>query len=315
MLARAAENLYWMMRYVERAENMARILDVSHRMSLTGADTGMNQWDAAIIIAGCEESFAARGGESTPRAVLEYLAFNLENPSSIAACLRAARENARAMRAQITSEAWESINATWLEMRALTFEKVEAQGLRGFFDWVRDRSHLFRGVAEGTMQRNDAYRFMRLGTLIERADSTARILDVKYHILLPSPADVGGAVDYYQWGALLRSVSSFRIYRQIYRDAIRPRQVAELLILRQDMPRSLHACFSEIVYILVKLRDEYGKDFECVRLADRILMKLRYGDGVEEIMQTGMHEYLTEAINQNIELGSAIARDFMHSQV
>jgi uncharacterized alpha-E superfamily protein len=312
MLSRAADNLYWMMRYVERAENMARMLYVTHRMSLMGADTGMNQWDAALIIAGADKPFALRGGAATPRSVIDFLAFAPDNPSSIAACLKGARENARAMRAQITNEAWESINAAWLEMRTLTLDKVEADGLRGFFDWVRDRSHLFRGVAEGTMQRGDAYRFMRLGTLIERADSTARILDVKYHILLPSPRDVGGAVDYYQWGALLRSVSSFRIYRQIYRDSIHPLRVAELLILRDDMPRSLHNCFAEIVEIMQYLRQHYRRDYESVRLAERLLMQMRYGT-IDEIVAKGLHEYLTEAIDHNIELGAAIAQDFMHT--
>ncbi len=312
MLSRAADNLYWMMRYVERAENVARMLDVTHRMSLMGADAGMNQWNAALIIAGCDKPFALRGGAASPRSVIDFLAFDRENPSSIAACLLAARENARAMRAQITNEAWESINAAWLEMRTLSLDKVESDGLRGFFDWVRDRSHLFRGVAEGTMQRGDAYRFMRLGTLIERADSTARILDVKYHILLPSAKDVGGAVDYYQWGALLRSVSSFRIYRQIYRDSIKPLRVAELLILRDDMPRSLHACFSEIVEILDELRRDYRRDFPSVRLAEGILMQLRYGS-IDDILTVGLHEYLTEAIDRNIELGTAIAQDFMHT--
>lgn len=310
MLSRAADNLYWMMRYVERAENMARILDVAHRMAMLGAEDGMNQWDAALIIAGCDKSFALRGGPASARAVIEFLAFEQENPSSITACLKAARENARAMRAQITNEAWESINAAWLEMRTLTLAKIEDRGPSAFFDWVRERSHLFRGVAEATMQRNDAYGFMRLGTLIERADSTARILDVKYHILLPSPRDVGGAVDYYQWGALLRSVSALRIYRQIYRDAIKPRNVTELLVLRVDMPRSLHACFSEIVSIMQHFREAYRHDYPSVRLAESMLMSVRYAT-IEEIFAPGLHEYLTETIDRNIELGVAIAEDFM----
>lgn len=313
MLSRAAENLYWMTRYVERAEAMARILDVAQRMSLQKSAGGFEQseeWEAALIIAGCDEPFAIRRGKATRRAVIDFLAFAPDNPSSINACLRAARENARAMRAQITSEAWQSINAAWLELQGVTLAKVEADGPLAFFDWVRERSHLFRGVAEGTMQRDDAHRFMRLGTLLERADSTARILDVKYHVLLPSSSDVGGAVDYYQWGALLRSVSAFRIYRQIYRDAIRPAKVAELLILREDFPRSLHACFAEIVEILQRLRERYRRDYPSVRLAEGMLMKLRYGD-IEAIFDRGLHEYLTEAIDGNIELGAAIVRDFM----
>ena len=311
MLSRAADNLYWMMRYVERAENIARILSVGHRMSMIGAETGMSQWDAALIIAGCDKPFALRGGPATPRAVIEFLAFEPDNPSSIRACLKYARENARAMRAQITSEAWEAINAAWLEMQGFDMAKVEDRGLSIFFDWVRERSHLFRGVAEATMQRNDASEFMRLGTLIERADSTARILDVKYHVLLPSPKDVGGAVDYYQWGALLRSVSALRIYRQIYRDSIRPLRVAELLILRDDMPRSLHCCFAEIVQILQRLRETYRRDYASVRLAESILTKLRFGGGVEQVFAVGLHEFLTESIDRNIELGAAISEDFM----
>ena len=313
MLSRAAENLYWMTRYVERAEAMARILDVAQRMSLQKSAGGFEQseeWEAALIIAGCDGPFAIRRGKATRRAVIDFLAFAPDNPSSINACLRAARENARAMRAQITSEAWQSINAAWLELQGVTLAKLEADGPQAFFDWVRERSHLFRGVAEGTMQRDDAHRFMRLGTLLERADSTARILDVKYHVLLPSSSDVGGAVDYYQWGALLRSVSAFRIYRQIYRDAIRPAKVAELLILREDFPRSLHACFAEIVEILQRLRERYRRDYPSVRLAEGMLMKLRYGD-IEAIFDRGLHEYLTEAIDGNIELGAAIVRDFM----
>lgn len=312
MLSRAADNLYWMMRYAERAEAMARILDVAHRMALQGSvgEQRGGPWGTALIIAGCEQAFALHGGPATARNVIDFLAFNPDNPSSICACLRAARENARAMRAQITSEAWQSINAAWLEMRTLNHERVEADGYSIFFDWVRERSHLFRGVAEATMPRGDAYNFMRLGTLLERADATARILDVKYHILLPSPGDVGGAVDYYQWAALLRSVSSFRIYRQIYRDTIKPIRVAELLILREDMPRSLHACFSGIVDILREVRENYRVNYRSVRMAERMLMRLRYGD-IDAIFERGLHEYLTEIVDSNIELGAQIARDFM----
>src|SRR3546814_9347951 len=237
---------------------MARILDVAHRMALQGhvGEQRGGPWEPALIIAGCDKAFALHGGPASARNVIDFLSFAPDNPSSIFACLKAARENARAMRAQITSEAWQSINAAWLEVRGFSHASVEADGYSIFCDCVRERSHLFRGVAEGTMPRGDAYNFMRLGTLLERADSTARILDVKYHILLPSVAEVGGAVDYYQWAALLRSVSSFRIYRQIYRDTIQPTRVAELLILRSDMPRSLHACFAEIVDIL---QDQIGR--------------------------------------------------------
>lgn len=312
MLARAADNLYWMARYMERAENMARILDVSYRMSLlpVGSDAQRTLWQPALIIAGAEEPFAAKDLPVTPRSVMEHLALDRDFPSSIYSSIATARENARAMRVQITTEMWESMNATWLEVRDMTYGKIEAMGPRTFFDWVKERSHLFRGVTYGTMQRDEAFRFVRLGTFLERADSTARLLDVKYHVLLPNPEDVGGALDYYQWGALLRSVSAFRAYRAIYRDVIKPLRVAELLILRAHMPRSMSACFSEITEILVALRELYARDYPSARLAMEMNSRLRFGR-IEDIFAQGLHEYLTEFVDNVSLLSNAIARDFM----
>jgi uncharacterized alpha-E superfamily protein len=312
VLSRAADNLYWMARYMERAENMGRILDVAYRMALLPGDAiqQRTQWESAIIIAGCEEDYKLSTGTYDADSVIAYLATDLENPSSICSSLQAARENARAMRAQITNEMWESLNDTWLEVRNLDYAAVKNRGSREFFDWVKQRSHLFRGVSYGTMQRDEAYHFVRLGGFLERADSTARILDVKYHVLLPSPADVGGAIDYYQWAAILRSVSAFRAYRKIYRDVITPRRVAELLILRADMPRSLVACLSETERLLIELRALYGHDYESTRLASSMCSRLRYGK-MEAVFEQGLHEYLTETIDRNIELGNSIARDFM----
>jgi uncharacterized alpha-E superfamily protein len=312
MLSRAADNLYWMSRYMGRAENMARFLDVGYRMSLlpAGGDPQRTQWEPALIIAGCDEAFAARRLDINARNVVEFLALELANPSSIAACLHQARENARAMRTQVTTEMWESLNSTWLEIRGLDYRRLEETGLRAFFDWVKERSHLFRGVAYGTMQRDTAFKFVRLGTFIERSDATARLLDVKYHILLPTPQDVGGAIDYYQWSALLRSVSAFQIYRRIYRDVITPARIAELLILRPDMPRSLIACFHEVTEILVGLREEFQRDYQCTRIALETQSRLRYGR-IEDIFAQGLHEYLTEFIDRIAALSQAISRDFM----
>jgi len=312
MLSRAADNLYWMARYNERAENMARILDVSHRMTLiTGdADEGRTLWEPALIIAGCDKPFAATRRPVTRDHVIEYLAFDPDNPSSIRSSLHRARENARAMRAEITSEMWESINATWLEMRDLDYGRLQAMGHSVFFDWVKDRSHLFRGVTDGTMHRDDGLSFVQLGQYLERADATARILDVKYHVLLPTAQDVGGAVDFYQWAALLRSVSAYRSYRKVYRDAIAPGKVAELLILAPNLPRSLRYCFHRIDQVLTSLRDLYRRNYESTRLASEMHARLRF-ERTETIIATGLHEYLTDAIERNIALGHAIARDFM----
>jgi uncharacterized alpha-E superfamily protein len=311
MLSRAADNLYWMARYIERAENMARILDVSWRMSLLPTHEGeAGPWQPALIIAGAEKPFAETGKPVDAANVIRFLALDADNPSSIRSCLRAARENAHAMRAQITTEMWEAMNATWLEAMELDYAKLEASGFRPFFDWVKDRSHLFRGVTYGTLLRDEAFNFIRVGTFLERADSTARILDVKYHVLLPSVREVGGAVDYYQWAALLRSVSSLRAYRKVYKNAITPRRVAELLILRGDMPRSLLACFTELTENLSALRDLYRRDYESTRLALAMHSRLKYG-AMEDVFTQGLHEYLTDFIDSNVALGNAIHRDFM----
>ncbi|MFI4988817.1 MAG: alpha-E domain-containing protein [Alphaproteobacteria bacterium] len=312
MLSRAADTLYWMARYIERAENMARILDVAYRMSLLpGDERGQRtQWESAIIIAGCELPYAALGRPYDAHGVIEYLALSPDNRSSIRCSLQSARENARAMRAQITTEMWQSLNDTWHEMNGLDYGRILARGLSDFFDWVKERSHLFRGIAYGTMQRDEAFSFVQLGGFLERADATARILDAKYHVLLPSAAEVGGAVDYYQWAAVLRSVSALNAYRRIFRDTITPARVAELLILREDMPRSLYASMCAIERVLSELRERYGRDYESTRIATSLALRLRYGS-MHEIFAQGLHEYLTETIERNIELGNAIARDFM----
>ncbi|MCU0869523.1 MAG: alpha-E domain-containing protein, partial [Burkholderiales bacterium] len=244
MLSRTANNLYWMARFVERAENTARMLDVAYRMSLVPKDARLadQEWYAPLNITGALYPFSGRHSTVNAAGVLHYMVLDPDNPSSIWSCAKAARENARAVRGSITSEMWEVINGTWLELQRITEDRVRSERVLEFFEWVKERSHLFRGVTVGTLLREEAFHFNRLGTFLERADNTARILDVKYHVLLPSVEDVGGAEDYYQWAAVLRSVSAFESYRKVYRDVITPLRVAELLILRENMPRSLHLC-------------------------------------------------------------------------
>jgi uncharacterized alpha-E superfamily protein len=310
MLSRTAENLYWMSRYIERAENNARILDVSHRMSLlpSVADHEVLHWRPALLIGPESNSFDERYGDATGTNVIAYMALDPKNPSSIYSALKTARENARAERTSITGEMWESLNATWLEIKDVDYAALERRGFRAFFDWIKERSHLFRGVTVGTMLKDDAFHFIRLGTFLERADNTARILDVKYHVLLPDTETIGGAVDYYQWGALLRSVSAFRSYRAAYRDAMKPWQIAELLVLRADMPRSLHACLEEVVGTLDRLAGP--NTLECQRLAGAIHASLRFGR-IERIFEQGLHEFLDEFIVRNNDLGNQIHRDFL----
>ena len=309
MLSRVASNLYWMNRYVERAENTARVLDVTWRMSLLVQEPRLKdqEWFAPLNITGTLFPFSGRHATVCAREVLHFMALDPENPSSIYSCARQARENARAVRGAITSEMWEVVNSTWLEMQRMTEEKMNARGISAFFDWVKERSHLFRGVTFGTMRRDDAYHFTRLGIHLERSDSTARILDVKYHVLLPSVKDVGGAVDYYQWSAVLRSVSAFESYRKVYRDVITPVRLAELLILRDDIPRSLHFCMRQTADTLELVQNQ--RSGECLRQAGRVLSQLRYGR-IQDIFDEGLHEYLTNYLDAMQDLSREVQRAF-----
>ena len=312
MLSRVASNLYWMSRYVERAENTARVLDVTWRMSLLNSEQGLQdqEWFAPLYITGTLFPFSGRHNVVCAREVLHFMALDPENPSSIYACARQARENGRSVRGTITSEMWEVINGTWLEMQQMDEDKMQARGVSAFFDWVKERSHLFRGVTFGTMHRDDAYEFARLGTHMERADSTARILDVKYHILLPSVKDVGGAVDYYQWSAVLRSVSAFEAYRKVYRDVITPLKLAELLILRDDIPRSLRFCLRQVFETLGRVQN--AQSGETLRRAGQILSGLQYGR-ISDIFAGGLHEYLTAFLNSSQDLSHHIQKSFFSS--
>lgn len=310
MLSRTAENLFWMARHIERAENTARILDVAQRSSLLPLDmegTEAYLWYAPLNITGCADGYEQRYGLARADAVIRYMALDPNNPSSIYCCLRQARENARSVRGAITSEMWEVINATWLEVSRLSLSMNDA-GYADFFEWVKERSHLFRGVTLGTIIKDVALSFIRLGTFLERADNTARILDVKYHILLPSVADVGGAADYYQWGSLLKSVSAFEAYRKIYRDVISPLRVAELFILRDDMPRSLHACLNEVETALAAIDGYSGR--ESRRLAGEIHADLHFGR-IEDVFARGLHEYLSDFLSRTDLLGREIRKAFM----
>ena len=314
MLCRTANELYWMARHIERAENTARLLDVTYRMSLLPyqvVEPGLawaEPWSVPLVTNGLATAYYERYPELAAENVLRFMSLDPANPSSICSCLRSARESARSVRGAITSEMYEDLNSAWLEIRQYDFDRVQAQGVSEFLDWVKMRSHLFRGVTFGTMLRDEAYHFIRLGTHLERSDNTARILDVKYHTLLPSAADVGGAVDYYQWGALLRSVSGFESYRKIYSDVITPFRVAELLILREDMPRSLHSSMTFIFDTLKLLSDRNTREVE--RQAGELHSRLRFGR-MEQIIETGLHEYLMNFLERIGALSGAINRGFL----
>jgi uncharacterized alpha-E superfamily protein len=308
LLSRTADHLFWMARYIERAENMARVLDVTHDMSLVpdAAASEADLWIPALEMSGNKDIYDEDYDSYSASDVIHFLSMDEGNPSSIYNCLRNARENARAVRVALTSETWENINALWLEFRQFPKNNLAQTGLHEFCDWVKSRSHLFRGVSFGTMLRDDAFRFVRLGGFLERADNTARLLDVKYHLL--NPDDNHSTVDYYEWSAVLRSVSAFQAYQKVFSDAIQPSRVAELLMLREDMPRSLHACYADITGILDQLAG--GRKNECRRLAGEIHASLRFGR-MDDIFKDGLHEFLTDFIVSNNQLGIEIHRHYL----
>ncbi|MBW8073607.1 MAG: hypothetical protein GJU77_08025 [Ferrovum sp.] len=312
MLSSTADHLYWMARSMERAENTARMLDVTYRMSLLKQVLiePHHEWRAMLSISGLYEGFAARYDVSNAENVLHFMALDKENPGSIYNSLFIARENARAVRGSITSEMWEALNSTWLEIRRIHAEGIDLDDVARFFEWVKERSHLSRGIAHGTMLRDNTFRFIRLGSFLERADNTARILDVKYHILLPSLKDIGGAADYYQWSAVLRSVSAFESYRKVYRDQITPKRVGELLILRPDMARSLITCVNEVQRLLIEINGPRSTELidRCTQFHARL-----HTETIDGIFEYGLHEYLSEFLEQIYDLGNLINTTYFWS--
>jgi len=314
MLSRTADHLFWMARYTERAENTARMLDVNYQMSLLpqSATEAVQGWQGLLSISELAVSYEALYGEITPRKVMEFMVLDEDNPSSIISCIKSARENARAVRGSLTTEVWETQNQTWLELRRMIkageFERDPGQ----FFEWVKFRSHLSRGVTVGTMLMDEALHFLRLGTFLERADNTARLVDVKFHAA--ETEFFGGEqrldleFDFYHWSAILRSVSGFEIYRKVYRNVIQPELVAELLILRADMPRSLHACLCEVVSNLGMVSSD--ATLESKRRAGKLLAELQFGR-IDEILANGLHAYLTQFLDRVNDIGATISREFL----
>lgn len=315
MLSRTADHLFWMARYMERAENTARMLDVNYQTSLLpqSQEAAMHGWTGLLSISELTGAYLKQYDEVTPRHVMSFMVGDINNPSSILSCLRAARENARAVRGALTTEVWETTNQTWLEFNRLLKEGALAEDPGELFEWVKVRSHLSRGTMLGTMLQDESFHFQRIGTFLERADNTARLLDVKFHARNTEffGSGVGNEakeVDFYHWSALLRSVSAFEVYRKVYRNVIRPEKVAELLILRAEMPRSLVFCMNEVVCNLQAIANEHSHETQ--RRAGRLRADLQFSR-IDEILATGLHAYLTQFLDRVGDLGYGISRDFL----
>jgi uncharacterized alpha-E superfamily protein len=293
------------------------MLNVNYETSLLpqSAEATEQGWRGLLSISELTPAYLQRHSGFNGRDVMDFMVRDENNPSSILACLRAARENARAVRGALTTEVWETQNQTWLEFKRLLAGNSFPRDPSNLFEWVKFRSHLSRGVTVGTMLQDEALHFLRIGTFLERADNTARLLDVKFQSLAGDYFGGSGngpaeslEVDFYHWSAVLRSVSGFEVYRKVYRNVIRPDKVAELLILRPDMPRSLAACMNETVANLTQVAN--AQSSETLRRAGRLQSDLRYGR-IDEILSTGLHAYLTQFLDRVGDLGVGISRDFL----
>ncbi len=309
LLGRMANGLFWMHRYIERAENMARLVDAGLRMALTKASGAPEEWSSVLMSAGADEGFHAKYDEYSAETVADFMLRDVTNPSSVVSCINAARTNARMVRTALTRETWESVNEAWMNLRTLLSGPLLRSEMPAALDRIKRETALIRGAFVGTMLRSENFYFSLLGTYIERADNTARIVDVKYYVLLPSVAYVGSSLDNYQWESLLRSVSAHRSYRWVYDAEYKPANVTDFLILNQRMPRSLAFCYRNIADNLGRLADDYGARAEPHELADITLGSLQ-SRTVSQIINSGLHEFLLEFIGQNNRIGNSIAETY-----
>jgi uncharacterized alpha-E superfamily protein len=292
VLSRVADSIYWMARYVERAENVARFIQVNFQLMLDSPDYTGSQWEPLVYISGDQESFGIRYGSATQDNVLKFLAFDHENPNSIVSCLRAARHNARSIREIISSDMWLQLNKFHLMVDSLTSHPLELDALQEFFEEVKSASHLFNGVTEATMTHGEGWHFCRLGKQLERADKTSRILDAKYFILLRSVADIGTAWDDIQWAAVLRSTSAFEMYRKDY-GRISPKGVVDYLLLNRQFPRAIHHCLIAARESLHAISGTTVGSYKnaAEKVLGQLCSDLSYLS-VDEVINFGLHEYL-----------------------
>jgi uncharacterized alpha-E superfamily protein len=301
MLSRVANSIYWLSRYTERAENVARFIDVNLQMMLDLPSGSTEQWAPLVIITGDDAAFAERFSESSRENVIRFLTFDTKSPNSILSCLRAARENARTVREAISSEMWEQINTCYLMVNAAASDRRIIDSPYSFFNEVKKASHLFDGMTEATMLHGEGWHFYRMGRLLERADKTSRLLDVKYFILLPSVAAVGTPLDDIQWAAVLRSASALEMYRKRH-GHIAPEQIIEFLVLDREFPRSIHYCLTAANDSLHALSGTpigiYRNQAE--QHLGRLRADLAYTD-TQQIIAMGLHEFL-DGLQKNLNL-------------
>lgn len=310
MLGRTANGVFWMFRYLERAENTARLLDAGFRLAVTrGVEAASDEWRSVLVTLGADAAYRARGSEYSGTAVTNYILRDRDNPGSVLAMLEAARSNARAVRTAITREVWEATNEAWMVLGEMLSRPVRPATLGDVLAMIRRQTTQVRGAMEGTMLRSENYNFGSLGTFIERGDNTARILDVKYYVLLPSVSWVGSSFDNAQWETVLRSLAGERSYRWLNSGRLDARGIASFLLLDQRFPRSLAFCTEMVRWHLGSIAREYGQETPAHELARAAGMRLRDAT-IAEIIESGLHEFITACIAENRAIADAIATDY-----
>lgn len=309
MLSKTAGGLFWMFRYLERCENNARLLDAGFRIALTSSATSATEWKAVLTTSGAVAQYQERHGDFASANVVDFLLRDASNPSSVISNMKQARDNARLVRTAITREVWEATNECWMTIKTLLADPIEETDLPDVLSIIRQQNALVRGATQGTMMRNDGYHFASLGTFLERAANTARILDVKYYLLLPSASLIGSRLDNVQWETILRSVSAQRAYRWLNGSDITPRKIAEFLILNDEMPRSLTFCYTIMCDHLSRVAERYSTEMPCHEIARSNHATLVKTD-IDRIFEEGVHEYIARFLRDNAKLATQIEADY-----
>lgn len=316
MLSRTADNLYWIARYVERAETMARLLEVGARIALlpSSGDGYRSEWDSLLQASGTATGFAHKYGDPIQRNIESYLFFDRDNPSSVASCLFRARENARIVRTALTAQVWDALNTPFQELRQLERQPRSELELTQLTEWMMRHAAMLRGAIDATLLRNDGWDFLNLGYCLERADNTARLLDVKYYVLLPGIEYVGSGLDNYQWTTLLRAMSAHRAFHWAYGGDVTARKIAHFLILNPQCPRSLIACVQGLNTHLDRLARGYGRHSDAQTRARTVLSELAEGT-VEGVFEEGMHEFLTRFIIEFAAIAGQVHEGYLSGDV
>lgn len=313
MLGRTANGLYWMFRYIERAENIARLMGAALRVSMTRSGSGVEDWDGLLQSTGVKDAYLTIHDEVTQTASIDYLLRERSNDSSVMCCIDHGRNNARMVRTALTRETWEATNEFWIAMKALVARKPKTTELPDIVDEIKNRASLVRGAFHGTMLRNELYNFAKLGTNIERADSTARILDTKYYVLLPAASSLVSSIENVQWESILRSVSAHRAYGWVYDGEYNASNIADFLILNEQMPRSLAYCYGKIVSNLNFLSQSPEDRLPAHQTAEAIYATLKESS-IKQVMERGLHEFLEDFVAKNAQLDREITTGYRFYQ-